>query len=493
MKRRWALPVGMLLLWVVALAWRVPQLAERPMHGDEAVHAVKLDTLWEKGKYEYDPQEYHGPTLYYCTLPILWLSGSHTFSDVNEVMLRIVPALFGAGLILLVWLMADGLGRWAAFWGGVFMTISPCMVFYSRYYIQETLLVFFTLAAIAAAYRYARSGRLLWCLLAGACLGLMHATKETWIMSVAAMVAAALMTLLWTHWIDDRKVTWRPLIKTRDVTRAAILAVAVSVLLFSTFLTNPRGPLDSILAYNIYFNRGGGNSVHNHPWDYYLHLLLYTRSSKGPIFSSRLPLLYNFSPPIAWSEAFIVLLSLAGMLAALWHKGIGRAHLSFVRFLTFYTLFLTLIYCAIPYKTPWCMMNFLVGMILLAGFGAASLVRSLRFVPLKVLACLVMMVLGLQLANQSYAANFKYSADRRNPYVYAHTSKDILRFASDLENLAKLSPEGHDMLISVISSENNWPLPWYVRRFSHVGYWPSLAATGSPDQQALVLSAPLII
>ncbi len=42
----------------------------------------------------------------------------------------------------------------------------------------------------------------------------------------------------------------------------------------------------------------------------------------------------------------------------------------FPRFLAFYTLVLTGLYAIIPYKTPWCMLSFLDGMILLAGVGA---------------------------------------------------------------------------------------------------------------------------
>ena len=43
------------------------------MHADEAVHADKFGTLLEEGHYAYDSSEYHGPTLYYLTLPSAWL------------------------------------------------------------------------------------------------------------------------------------------------------------------------------------------------------------------------------------------------------------------------------------------------------------------------------------------------------------------------------------------------------------------------------------
>ena len=53
---------------VLAAAFRFPQLAARPMHADEAVHADKLGTLLEQGRYQYSTTDFHGPTLYYVTL-----------------------------------------------------------------------------------------------------------------------------------------------------------------------------------------------------------------------------------------------------------------------------------------------------------------------------------------------------------------------------------------------------------------------------------------
>ena len=65
---------GLLSALAVALALRLPRLDERPMHNDEAVNAIKFGQLWERGTYRYDPNEFHGPTLYYGTLPVVWLA-----------------------------------------------------------------------------------------------------------------------------------------------------------------------------------------------------------------------------------------------------------------------------------------------------------------------------------------------------------------------------------------------------------------------------------
>ena len=182
--------VALLLAATVALVLRAPQLDVRPLHNDEAVNATKLAALWEKGNYTYDPDEFHGPSLHYASLPFLWLSGVRDSDQITDSTLRLAPIAFGVGLILLLALLADGLGRTAATWAALFTAISPAMVFYSRYFIHETLLVFFTALVLGAGWRYAQTRRLGWALLGGAALGLMYATKETFVIAVAAIPLA---------------------------------------------------------------------------------------------------------------------------------------------------------------------------------------------------------------------------------------------------------------------------------------------------------------
>ena len=62
---RWT-ALAMLLAVAGALALRVPQLAVRPLHNDEAVNAVKVSELWQHGRYAYNPDEYHGGNHYNC-------------------------------------------------------------------------------------------------------------------------------------------------------------------------------------------------------------------------------------------------------------------------------------------------------------------------------------------------------------------------------------------------------------------------------------------
>jgi predicted membrane-bound mannosyltransferase len=160
-------------------------------------------------------------------------------------------------------------------------------------------------------------------------------------------------------------------------------------------------------------------------------------------------------------------------MAGLTGKGLRNEHRGLVRFLTIYTTLVIIGYSLIPYKTPWCMLTFVHGAILLAGVGAVVLVRLM---PLRSLTGLILAVLTagiVHLAWQAWRLNHdrRFLADPRNPHVYAHTTPDALRLVDRVEELAAFHSTGHDMVIKVIMPDNYWPIPWYLRRFNHVGYW----------------------
>ena len=140
-----------------ALVFRVVRLDIRPVHHDEANQAVKFGDLLEKGEYRFDPNDHHGPSLYYLTLPVARAAGERTLAGLDETTLRLVPALFGAGLLVLFLLFAGGLSRETMLAAAALAAVSPAMTYYSRFYIQETLLVFFLAGLVAAGWRYART------------------------------------------------------------------------------------------------------------------------------------------------------------------------------------------------------------------------------------------------------------------------------------------------------------------------------------------------
>ena len=453
--KRWFAP-GMLLVFGLALALRLPQLDLRPMHNDEGVNAMRFRTLWVDSTYRYDPNEFHGPTLEYATAASAELSGSRDFDQFSEATYRLVTVAFGAGLILLLLLLADGLGKAGTLWAALFTAISPAMVFYSRYYIHEMLLVFFTALTLAGAWRYVKAKTLGWALLAGAGLGLMFATKETFVFAVVSMVAAVGCAVMWSRWADGKRVDVKAHFESRHVVAALAVTLLVSVAFFSSFFGNAGGPLDSLKTYLIWWHRAGGESPHVHPWYFYLRRLLFFHYRNGPF----------------WSEGLIAGLTAVGGVAAFTRRWPGPTEDMLIRVIAFYTAGMTLIYTVLPYKTPWCVLGLLHGMILLAGVGAAALVRMCGEGRLKWVACAALVIASAQLGWQAWRASFPFCASQFNPYVYAQTSPDILKLVAKVEALAAVSPQNHGTLVKVMSPRNDyWPLPWYLRRFQRTGFW----------------------
>jgi predicted membrane-bound mannosyltransferase len=254
---------------------------------------------------------------------------------------------------------------------------------------------------------------------------------------------------------------------------AVASAIVVAAVFLSSLLTNPRGFLDGVLTYLPWLERAGGQSPHTHRWYFYLHRLACWHRDKGPW----------------WSEGLILLLAAVGWIAALrpasGQRLLPDASRPFVRWLGFYGISLTAMYSIIPYKTPWCLLGFHHVFALLAGVGAVALIRVARARSIQAGIGLVLLAAAGQLAWQSDRASFELFADPTNPYVYAQTSSDIERLAQDAQQLARAAGEGDAVPVKVIWNDPfYWPLPWYLRRFTRVGYWSSM-----PDDPA----APIVI
>jgi uncharacterized protein (TIGR03663 family) len=244
-----------LLVVALAAAFRFPLLAQRPMHCDESVLAAKTGILLEKGRYEYDPQEFHGPALHYVTVIAARVQGVRRYVDLNETILRAVPAVFGILLVAAHFLMVPGLGRHAAIFAALLAAISPAMVYYGRYYIHETPFVFFGFGVLISLFRYAKSRTFGWAVSLGMFLGLMQATKETSVIVVGSLLAAWSLCLVFDRWRGEKVGGAASLMRGRHLLTVVSVAAAVSFLLYSSFLSNPRGAVDSLLAYRNYLVR----------------------------------------------------------------------------------------------------------------------------------------------------------------------------------------------------------------------------------------------
>ena len=435
-----------LLVWA-GLFLRFFQLEEKPMHADEAVNGVMIHRMLEGEPVTFDPTHYHGPSLRYLALLSTGLYKVVTGEGLSEVSLRWLTALAGVLGVFSVSLFK----RWIGFRAGLaalaLMAVSPGFIYFSRYFIHEILFVLFTLVFLFSLWRLLEKRDLKWALWTGGLLGLLHATRETALI-VLAVASLALIAVLGKNF--KREARWVVSGNGSKIVGAAVLcALGVSVLFYSAFFTHLRGPIDSVLTYFSYTIEPG----HEKPFYYYLALILGRGTALGYL-----------------GEGWALLLGLVGLWVSFKHGKRGESGYSFRTFLAVYVLLTAAAYSLIGYKTPWLALNILAGWMLLAGIGWAFAFEKLSAPWMRFAwGALLILFMGQSLY-QSHLLAFRYSTHSRNPYAYSHTSPDLLQLVDRIETLAGYHPDGLGMRIDIMANEY-WPLPWYLRNFSAVGYW----------------------
>jgi uncharacterized protein (TIGR03663 family) len=443
--QRW---LPLVLLAVVALGLRTWDLERRPMHADEANQAVKTGALLEGRGYAFDPADHHGPTLYYAALPVAWLRGERTLAALSETSVRLVPALAGTVAVVLLYFFCLPLGPRGAFLAGAFLALSSPAVYYGRYFVQESLLLAFTLGFLLAGRSWWRTGHLAWALAAGACAGLMQATKA----SSPLFLLAALLALAAAR--PGRPTAPRPF---RDALLAGAAALLLAGLFYTSFGTNWRGLADALATYGSNLQRLSAGTAHEKPWWYYLTLLGWHRD--GGVLTHQ----------VALSAFALVGTGLAFRASA------G----TLLRGTAVFTGVLLVAFSTIGYKTPWHAVHFAPGLAVLAAAALAT-GPGRRWIS-SGLAGVVLLSLGLQVRLTS----FQRPADERNPYAYVHTSPDVLKLRPLVEAALAAQPAGPVRVIS----EESWPLPWYLRGLPNIGYWTDVPA--ECDGALIIASAGL--
>src|SRR5262245_42893536 len=244
-------------LFIVALmvaTWiRFDQIGIKPFHHDEGVNSYFLVNLADNGVYQYNPNNYHGPTLYYFALVAMRVFGRNDFA------LRFTPVLFGILTVLLLWPFRRHLGVIGTPAAAFFLALSPGLVYYSRDFIHEMSFGCFALGIVAGAWRYAESKRFRWLALTALSIGLMMATKETVIINLAVMIIAAILAAIWdvtAKLLRDRRFTpgnfVRELKRTSRISglsldhllAAIVIIVFVHVFFYSSLFKHWQGVTD---------------------------------------------------------------------------------------------------------------------------------------------------------------------------------------------------------------------------------------------------------
>lgn len=445
----------------IALFLRGAALIERPMHADEANQAHRTATLTQTGIYRFDPTEHHGPSLYYAGAAALHLFGADTFAVSEAWMYRSVPLAAGLLTLLLLATFAQGLGSVSTSFALLLIAASPFQTYFGAYFIQEPLLLLFSTATLASAQRYSQTGNPRWLVILSLALGALIATKETFILLFAAAAVAAFAMYVLGRFYNEPPTARIP----SPAAWAGIAAGAFgfAALWYASFGQNPAGPIDAVRSLFHFTGKGTDPATHRHAWHFYLGLLAWPRPAIG-------------SP--SWSEGLILLLGAVGLLRALRPGTTGL-----LRFLAFFGLLGMACYSAVPYKTPWNLLVPYTAWTMTAGAGASWIGERCRRWPLGALLLVLLAGGSGHLLWQSWLAGAVYPADPRNPYAYSATSPALTRLP---DQLAELGVDQADTILVIAPEAGYWPLPWYLRRFTHTGYFDAIP----PERGAAALILP---
>ena len=500
-------------------------LFDRTFHPDEANQAFTVGRLLETGAYTYKPTDHHGPTLYYAAAPLQRAFGHTTTATLDGTLLRCTPLIFG---VLTLVFLAEAVYGLVRYFGGtpenratrrllpalaagaatLLLGTSPLFVFYATDFIQETLLACFTAMALKCAIGYAvarqppedplHPRRLkpgTWAIFFGFSIGLCFATKETCSLSFAAAILAA-APFLAIHLKRNGICALADIIRPNDVVLGLLAFVLTSAVLFSSFCQDWMGVYNAFIAAPLsYVHRAageasaGGADWHIHPWWQYIHWFFLGQPSALPANAPADHVFAHLHPLLHWA---VLLLMLGGR--ALWNlRSKGRVHPLILAFFGFSLYFATLLgfYSAIPYKTPWCAVQLLLGFVpaIVLGYTAAARELLVALTPtllhasrqlrlfvtgLVYVGCLCLTTLigvaehlpGLQLMARD-------PDSRAIPYNYAHSSPEVKDLAVCVDAAIKSAPDPKKAFIAVsLPPEDTWPFPWYNRTWEPLtGYW----------------------
>ena len=517
-----------LLLVAIALVMRLWDLGSAAITHDESLHAMYSWYLyqdWPQG-YEHMPMM-HGPFQFFGTAVNFFLFGDSDFTA------RLLPALFGAALVALLYFLRRQLGRWGSLAVAIFLAFSPTLLYFSRYARTDIYIAFLTLLLVIFMWRYFEQRKARYLYFSAAALSLSFCTKEVSYLTVAifasflliasavdlisrvksrldlrdlsapaeylillgtlslplfcALLAAAqanlasglekvfiiaLLSLLCALFLTCAIIGFRRM--TLRLLISTLIFYGIFTLLYTSLFTNLSGFASGIWDTVDYWVAQQDVARGGQPWYYYFLLLSW----------------YEFLPLILAAIGAIYFIVNAIYSAA--KRGLpstGKTNL-FSWFLIYWMVASLATYSWSGEKMPWLSLHMALPMILLGGMFIGGLFqevdwRRVRAVALRAATALILILLFSFTVHIALEASYDQDESQPKMLVYAGISADVPQIMDQIEELAEERGEEKELAITV-DSPLSWPWVWYLRDYKNVDY-PNLSAIGQPPRGAVLL------
>ena len=427
------------LILALTVFLRFYRLDLKLFHHDEAIHGWFSYRLLHEGVWAYDPS-YHGPLLYYVTAGMFWLFGD------GDVVGRIVPSLLGTLIVALVYPLyhMGYLDRRQTLVGALFLSLSPDLVYFSRFLRHDIFMLFFIMLLLVTLLAYIETGSRWYGLgVAIAIAGGMTCKEE---FPVILLIFA--IYFVYAAWRGRIRFPARWKV---DLAILAPIAIGIIALFYSSLGQHPEILMDAGFRAIQHWTEMHEACRLCGPWYFYLLLfILY-----------ELPILIL---AIVGTAQFLAVHSdlrrrIGGLIRKIRREEFSTSSLvdrisagagtpvlenakreEFFGFCIWWMVLSMAFYAVVNEKVPWL----IIPQVLPAVFVAVYRMTNLK--TIIAVASIIFLVLC------TWHTSF-VPVDVNEPIVQVQNSEDLRGLFAQIDNSSRVA----------VASKNYWPLPWYYR------------------------------
>ncbi|MBU6155133.1 MAG: hypothetical protein KGP28_12590, partial [Bdellovibrionales bacterium] len=243
-------------------------------------------------------------------------------------------------------------------------------------------------------------------------------------------------------------------------------AMVIIMVFFTGFFQDGSGILKFFTAFLKWFQTGTKGNGHEKPFFYWVELFV------------------RFEWP-----------ALIGLMAS---PVLPFLRSGFVRINAWCGVFLMLVYSLVAYKTPWCVLSFIVFLLISFGIAMDEVLLRLELgkrgsgiLARNSLAALLVMG-GGYLGYRALDVAYLNPDQDEHPYIYGQTYHDFIVPVNRLLEQLRAKPEGMENVRIQVLSTFTWPLPYLLGEVKQIGYYGESNAPSELDADYLLIDENLL-
>lgn len=224
-----------LLVLLLGAGMRFVQLGAIPLSESEAEAALAAWNFWQEPERTSAAAGLVSPAYFTTAAPFMAVIGDSRDVPFADALTRVVPALAGLLVVVLLWSTRAALGLVGALAAALLVAVSPLFALISRQAGGDALAVLALAALFASALRFRLEGGRIWAAGAAGALGFGLATSPLFYSGFVALLVA---------WLAERRLHRAATSRDREGLewgRLALLAAAVFLAAATCFLLRPAG------------------------------------------------------------------------------------------------------------------------------------------------------------------------------------------------------------------------------------------------------------